>query len=131
MPPAAIPDASEGRRARQRRQLLADIEAEARRLLEEGGAGNVSMRAIARAVGMGPASLYTYFDSLSKLGGKLFSWRPWVPRISGQAGRHRAPEPRRPMPYPVAGGASPAEERLQSLRGRRRRPQRPALAGSR
>lgn len=64
MPPAAIPDASEGRRARQRRQLLADIEAEARRLLEEGGAGNVSMRAIARAVGMGPASLYTYFDSL-------------------------------------------------------------------
>jgi AcrR family transcriptional regulator len=64
VPPAAVPDASEGRRARQRRQLLADIEAEARRLLEEGGAGNVSMRAIARAVGMGPASLYTYFDSL-------------------------------------------------------------------
>ncbi len=60
----ASPDASEGRRARQRRQLLADIETEARRLLEEGGAGNVSMRAIARAVGMGPASLYTYFGSL-------------------------------------------------------------------
>ncbi len=29
-----------------------------------GGAGNVSMRAIARGIGMGPASLYTYFDSL-------------------------------------------------------------------
>jgi AcrR family transcriptional regulator len=56
--------ATEGRRARQRRELLAAIEAEARRLLDEGGAGNVSMRAIARAVGLGPASLYTYFDSL-------------------------------------------------------------------
>jgi AcrR family transcriptional regulator len=64
VPPTANPDATEGRRARQRRQLLGDIEAEARRLLEDGGAANVSMRAIARAVGMGPASLYTYFDSL-------------------------------------------------------------------
>ena len=54
----------EGRRATQRRTLLADIEAEARRLLVEGGAGNVSMRAIARGVGLGPASLYNYFDSL-------------------------------------------------------------------
>jgi len=53
-----------GRRASQRRALLADIEAEARRLLVEGGAGNVSMRAIARGVGLGPASLYNYFDSL-------------------------------------------------------------------
>jgi hydrophobic/amphiphilic exporter-1 (mainly G- bacteria), HAE1 family len=67
---------------------------------------------------------YTYFDSLSKLGGKLFSWKPWSLRRSRSA-------PQQPMPYPVAGGASPAEERLQSLRGRRRRPQRPALAGSR
>ncbi len=54
----------EGRRARQRRELLEEIEAEARRLLTEGGAGKVSMRAIARGVGMGPASLYTYFDGL-------------------------------------------------------------------
>ena len=57
----------EGRRARQRRELLAAIEAEARRLLDEGGAGNVSMRAIARGVGLGPASLYTYFDSLDDI----------------------------------------------------------------
>ena len=54
----------EGRRARQRRELLAAIEVEARRLLDEGGAGTVSMRAIARAVGVAPASLYTYFDGL-------------------------------------------------------------------
>jgi AcrR family transcriptional regulator len=58
---------TEGRRARQRRELLAAIEGEARRLLEEGGAGNVSMRAIARGVGLGPASLYTYFDSLEDI----------------------------------------------------------------
>ena len=61
------PAANEGRRARQRRELLAAIEAEARRLLEEGGAGKVSMRAIARGVGLGPASLYTYFDSLDDI----------------------------------------------------------------
>ncbi len=60
------PDApvAEGRRAQQRRRLLADIEVAARRLLDEGGAANVSMRAIAREVGLGPASLYTYFDGL-------------------------------------------------------------------
>src|SRR4051812_42732726 len=54
----------EGRRARQRRELLDEIEAEARRLLEQGGAASVSIRAIARGVGLGPASLYTYVDSL-------------------------------------------------------------------
>jgi len=64
---SASPPAIEGRRARQRRELLAAIEAEARRLLDEGGAGNVSMRAIARGVGLGPASLYTYFDSLDDI----------------------------------------------------------------
>ncbi len=61
---SATSEAQEGRRARQRRLLLAEIEAEARRLLDEGGAVNVSMRAIARGVGLGPASLYTYFESL-------------------------------------------------------------------
>jgi len=55
---------NEGRRARQRRELLADIDVVARRLLDEGGATNVSMRAIARGVGLGPASLYTYFEGL-------------------------------------------------------------------
>jgi AcrR family transcriptional regulator len=55
---------AEGRRAQQRRRLLADIEVAARRLLDEGGAANVSMRAIAREVGVAPASLYTYFEGL-------------------------------------------------------------------
>jgi len=66
-PPApteiAVPE-TEGRRARQRRELLAAIETEARRLLDDGGPGTVSMRAIARAVGVAPASLYTYFEGL-------------------------------------------------------------------
>ena len=57
----------EGRRARQRRELLEAIDVEARRLLFEGGPSNVSMRAIARSVGMGPASLYTYFDGLDDI----------------------------------------------------------------
>lgn len=56
--------ASEGRRARQRRELLTSIEEEARRLLDDGGRGTVSMRAIARQVGVAPASLYTYFEGL-------------------------------------------------------------------
>jgi AcrR family transcriptional regulator len=58
------PVANEGRRARQRRELLTAIEASARRLLDEGGPGSVSMRAIARDVGVAPASLYTYFEGL-------------------------------------------------------------------
>ena len=52
---------------------------------------------------------YTYFDSLSTLGGRLFHWRPSIRR-------------QREEPLPVAGGAtSEATERLRSLRGRRRR----------
>jgi AcrR family transcriptional regulator len=58
---------TEGRRARQRRELLVAVEAVARGLLDAGGPGKVSMRAIARAVGMGPASLYTYFDGLDDI----------------------------------------------------------------
>ncbi|MFF0817176.1 TetR/AcrR family transcriptional regulator [Rhodococcus sp. NPDC003318] len=54
----------ETRRQRQRRELLADIEAEARRQLAAGGPSSVSMRAIARGVGLSSASLYTYFDGL-------------------------------------------------------------------
>jgi hypothetical protein len=67
---------------------------------------------------------YTYFDSLSKLGGKLFSWQPWT------LWRRDRSDGDEPMPYPVAGGGvSAVEERLHSLRGRRRgQPQRPALA---
>jgi AcrR family transcriptional regulator len=59
--------APETRRARQRRELLAEIEEEARRQLVAGGPTTVSLRAIARAVGLSPASLYTYVASLDDI----------------------------------------------------------------
>lgn len=58
---------TETRRERHRRTLVEDIVAEARSLLEQGGASAVSLRAIARAVGMSAPSLYTYFPSLNDL----------------------------------------------------------------
>ncbi len=58
---------TESRRQRQRRELTEEIKAIARRQLEEGGRAGVSWRAIAREVGMNPASLYTYFASLDEL----------------------------------------------------------------
>ncbi|MEM9200427.1 MAG: TetR/AcrR family transcriptional regulator [Actinomycetota bacterium] len=55
------------RRERLRAELTAEIKAVARRQLDEGGPSAVSWRGIARAVGMSPASLYTYFESLDDL----------------------------------------------------------------
>ncbi len=55
------------RRERLRRELTDDVVETARRHLAEGGAAAVSWRGIAREVGVNPASLYTYFDSLDDL----------------------------------------------------------------
>ncbi|MEM9566074.1 MAG: TetR/AcrR family transcriptional regulator [Actinomycetota bacterium] len=66
-PEAAESAAPERRRDRQRRELTAEIIAIARRQLADGGRAGVSWRAIAREVGMNPASLYTYFASLDEL----------------------------------------------------------------
>ena len=55
------------RRERLRRELIAEVVATARRHLAEGGPSSVSWRGIAREVGVNPASLYTYFDSLDDL----------------------------------------------------------------
>lgn len=55
------------RRERLRRELTAEIMSVARRQLDEGGASAVNWRGIARAVGMSPASLYTYFSGLDEL----------------------------------------------------------------
>ena len=54
----------ETRRERLRRELQAEVVVSARRQLVEGGPGGVTWRGIARSVGVNPASLYTYFDSL-------------------------------------------------------------------
>ncbi len=59
--------AGESRRARLRRELTADIVRIARRQLTEAGPGAVTWRAVARELGMNPASLYTYFASLDEL----------------------------------------------------------------
>ena len=55
------------RRERLRAELTAEIKAVARRQLDTDGPGAVSWRGIAREVGMSPASLYTYFESLDDL----------------------------------------------------------------
>lgn len=57
----------EPRRDRQRRELKQDIVAEARRRLEEGGPTAVTLRGIAREVGVSAPALYTYFPSLAEL----------------------------------------------------------------
>lgn len=55
------------RRERLRQELTAEVVATARRHLADGGPAAVSWRAIAREVGVNPATLYTYFDSLDDL----------------------------------------------------------------
>jgi AcrR family transcriptional regulator len=55
------------RRERLRRELMDQVVAVARRHLAEGGPAAVSWRGIAREVGVNPATLYTYFDSLDDL----------------------------------------------------------------
>lgn len=57
----------ETRREKQRRILVDDILGEAMTQLDANGPTSVSLRAIARSVGMSAPSLYTYFPSLSDL----------------------------------------------------------------
>jgi len=57
----------ETRRTRQGRELEQDIVAAARRRLEQGGPTAVTLRGIARDVGVSAPSLYTYFPSLAHL----------------------------------------------------------------
>ena len=58
---------------RQRQALIADIVREARTQLEAGGPNAISLRGVARAVGMSAPSLYTYFPSLAHLYTELIS----------------------------------------------------------
>jgi AcrR family transcriptional regulator len=58
---------SETRRTRQRQELVDDVVSEARRRLEEGGPSAVTLRGIAREVGVTAPALYTYFPSLAEL----------------------------------------------------------------
>jgi AcrR family transcriptional regulator len=55
------------RRERQRSATIAEIRAEARQLLVEGGQAAVSLRAVARQMGLTPAALYRYVASHEEL----------------------------------------------------------------
>jgi AcrR family transcriptional regulator len=64
---SSTPGAPTTRRERLRRELTDEVVAVARRHLADGGPAAVSWRGIAREVGVNPATLYTYFDSLDDL----------------------------------------------------------------
>src|SRR5687768_14473935 len=59
--------ASTSARARVRAELTEEIKATAWRHLAEGGAGALSLRAIAREMGMASSALYRYFASRDEL----------------------------------------------------------------
>jgi AcrR family transcriptional regulator len=58
---------SPSRRERLREALIADIKGCACRQLAEGGPAAVTLRGIAREIGVSPAALYGYFESLDAL----------------------------------------------------------------
>ena len=55
------------RRERMRAETITEIKTSARRQLLELGPSGISLRAVARDVGVSPAALYRYFDSLDAL----------------------------------------------------------------
>jgi AcrR family transcriptional regulator len=67
--PDAAPAASAGRTARERArtELTREIKEEARRQLAESGAGGLSLRAVARELGMVSSALYRYYPSRDDL----------------------------------------------------------------
>src|SRR3954471_3087780 len=56
-----------GVRARARAALIEDIKAAAPRQIAEGGAGGLSLRAIARELGLVSSALYRYYESRDDL----------------------------------------------------------------
>jgi len=61
------PSAPSGARARARLELTAEIKAEARRQLAADGAAALSLRAVARDLGMASSAIYRYFPSRDDL----------------------------------------------------------------
>jgi len=64
---SATPETAHGIRARARRELTAAIKAVAQRQLAEGGAVALSLRAIARDLGMASSAVYRYYASRDEL----------------------------------------------------------------
>jgi AcrR family transcriptional regulator len=68
VPPAPVPpSAPRNARARVRRELTNEILSVARRHLAEQGAAALSLRSVARDLGMAPSALYRYFDGRDAL----------------------------------------------------------------
>ncbi|MFD7296651.1 TetR/AcrR family transcriptional regulator [Streptomyces sp. NPDC059897] len=65
--PPRTASAAQGARARARQEVTAAIKDEARRQLAEGGAAKLSLRAVARELGMVSSALYRYFPSRDDL----------------------------------------------------------------
>jgi AcrR family transcriptional regulator len=65
--PAIATDREVGRREQRRKETLREITATARRLLVREGSSGVTLRAIARELGMTAPALYRYFDSHESL----------------------------------------------------------------
>jgi AcrR family transcriptional regulator len=80
---------------RQRDELVAEILDEARRQLEAGGPNGISLRAVARAVGMSAPSLYTYFPSLAHIYTELItqSYGDLAATIERALARHSKSDP--------------------------------------
>jgi AcrR family transcriptional regulator len=76
--------------------LVEEIKSIARRQLESGGRAGVSWRGIAREVGMDPASLYTYFESLDDLFTALLldSYRSLADHVAAAESSSRKRTPR-------------------------------------
>ncbi len=67
MPESTVTKPAQGYRARVRAELTAEIKAAATRQLEAEGATSLSLRAIAREMGMASSAIYRYFPSRDEL----------------------------------------------------------------
>lgn len=65
--PTNAADVPATRRARQRAQTTDEIKSLARKQLADGGTGALSLRGIAREMGMAPAALFRYFETQAAL----------------------------------------------------------------
>ncbi len=95
MTPATTADPPLSRRERYRAQTCAEIKEEARRqIAEAGGAGSLSLNALARSLGMAGPSLYRYFASRDALLTELLvdAFTEQSIAIEGAVGEHTSPE---------------------------------------
>ncbi|WP_433654724.1 TetR/AcrR family transcriptional regulator [Nocardia sp. CA-128927] len=83
------------RRAEKRQDMVAEIKDRARAQLADGGAGELSLRAIARDMRMSSAAIYRYFDSQSALIDALCvdAYTSWSDAVEAAYEQHRDDDP--------------------------------------